>query len=138
MKISSEDLATTHAAAFGGTRAWTAQEFSNLRDQRGVILCGDAKSFILGRVIADEAEILTLATHPDFRRQGRAHQALRDFIAAAARNGGQRVFLEVATDNNPAKALYFSENFSQVGNRPGYYMSRDGAKTDAVILERRL
>jgi len=72
MKATAADLARTHAAAFTQTRPWSAKEFSTLLNSHGVILCGDARSFVLGRVIADEAEVLTIATELQFQRQGLA------------------------------------------------------------------
>ena len=139
MTVADEKLAATHAAAFTGSqRAWTAQEFSTLRQTRGVILCGDAKSFILGRVVLDEAEILTVATHPTFWRQGRAVTCLRAFLSRAEAAGAKRAFLEVAADNDAAKQLYKKEIFSEIAKRANYYTNSTGQKIDAVIMERRL
>ena len=68
-------LAGLHALAFSATRAWTAQEFSDLLDHPGVVLVDNDASFVLLRVVADEAEVLTLATDPAKRRQGLARRA---------------------------------------------------------------
>ena len=131
-------LAQTHAAAFADTRPWSEDEFANLLDQTGVILCGDAKSFVLGRVIGDEAEVLTLATHPDLTRQGRAQTQLDAFLSAAHLRGALWVFLEVAEDNIAAKSLYFKNKFQTSGHRPAYYQRGDGAKVGADVLRRAL
>lgn len=129
-------LAATHAAAFASGRAWQAAEFTSLLNSIGVILCGDAESFLLGRVIADEAEVLTLATHPDQQRKGLAHQRLMTFLGRAQDAGAARVFLEVAADNAPAKALYQKENFRVIAERPNYYTTQSGQKTAALVMER--
>lgn len=131
-------LAQTHAAAFTDQRPWSASEFVSLLSQTGVILCGDAKSFLLGRVIGDEAEVLTLATHPDLMRQGLAQVALNDFFRAARTQGALWVFLEVAEDNVAAKSLYLINNFKPSGHRPAYYHRRDGTKVGADVLRRAL
>lgn len=132
-------LAATHAAAFaGGERAWSAQEFGDLLAQCGVILCGDARAFVLGRVLLDEAEILTVATDPAFRRQGLARQALAAFQARAAAAGAARVFLEVAETNHAARALYTATGYAETGRRRGYYRQADGTRADALLLARSL
>lgn len=129
-------LANTHAAAFTAQRSWATSEFASLMSQSGMILCGDAKSFVLGRVIADEAEVLTLATHPDFQRQGLANLHLLAFLQQAQAQEAARVFLEVSEDNIFAKALYLKHNFSNVGFRPAYYTTQSGAKIGANVMER--
>ncbi|MFC3118025.1 GNAT family N-acetyltransferase [Jhaorihella thermophila] len=82
---------------------------------------GNARSFALVRVIVDEAELLTIATHPDHRRRGLARAAMRDWMTRAAEMGARRAFLEVASDNLPAVALYESEGFAPAGMRRAYY-----------------
>ncbi|MFZ3580894.1 GNAT family N-acetyltransferase [Loktanella sp. DJP18] len=131
-------LAATHRAAFTTERPWSAVEFADLLAQRGVILCGITSAFVLGRVTFDEAEILTIATHPDRRRKGLARAALAAFCDRAVRAGAATAFLEVAADNDAARALYASENFTQVGLRRAYYHRVDGPPADAVVLRRDL
>ena len=131
-----EELAQTHAAAFSQTRPWSAEEFESLLSQTGVILCGDAKSFILGRVIVGEAEVLTLATHPDYQRQGLAKARLDAFWVAVKAADANFAFLEVAADNIPAKNLYLNNNFETIGHRPNYYIRQDGTKIGADVLRR--
>jgi [ribosomal protein S18]-alanine N-acetyltransferase len=131
-------LAATHAAAFEDERAWTEAEFAGLLAQPGVILCGTPRSFALGRVTLDDAEVLTLATVPAARRQGLARAALVALTAGAARAGAVRMFLEVAEDNLAAIALYHSCGFLQVGRRPGYYARLSGPKVAALVMEKAL
>ncbi|WP_237060888.1 GNAT family N-acetyltransferase [Loktanella sp. M215] len=132
------DLAATHRLAFANDRPWSAVEFSDLLAQRGVILCGTADSFILGRVTFDEAEVLTLATTPDHRRRGLARTALTEFHDRAKRAGAQTMFLEVAADNAPAIALYLACGFATVGRRRAYYARGDAPAADALIMRRDL
>lgn len=132
------DLATTHDLAFIAERPWTAKEFADLLAQRGTILTGTSDSFVLGRVTLDEAEVLTVATAPDARRQGLARAALAEFCSKAQAAGATSAFLEVAADNTPALALYRLEGFAQVGQRPGYYVRTDAAPADALVLRRLL
>jgi ribosomal-protein-alanine N-acetyltransferase len=134
--VTPQALALTHAAAFSNTRPWSADEFGTLLQAPGVILCGDVKSFILGRLTLDEAEILTVATDPDFRGKGLAKAALLAFEAEVIRRNGRTIFLEVAADNLPALALYAGFGYSETGRRPGYYVTRLGEAVTALVLRK--
>lgn len=138
MTLSPDALARIHAAAFGNTRPWTAQEFESLLKSPGVILCGDVRSFLLGRVIAGEAEVLTVATNPDFQRQGLGRRYLQDFLATAVKMATETAFLEVAGNNEPAKSLYYNEGFEVAGQRPNYYQTADGRKVAALMMRKSL
>jgi ribosomal-protein-alanine N-acetyltransferase len=131
-------LADLHARAFSATRAWSAAEFAELLGQRGCFAHGDARCFILMRCIADEAEVLTIATAPDHRRKGLAAAVLESAEAAAKAQGAAQVFLEVAEDNTAARALYRKAGYVQVGRRPGYYVPKDGAAVAALVLRKDL
>ena len=136
MSDQAEALAATHALAFEDTRSWSADEFRTLLADPSVFLTGNADAFVLGRVVLDEAEILTLATHPDLRRQGRARLVLGEFTNEAAKRGAVAAFLEVAADNIPAISLYLGAGFAEIARRRGYYRRTDGSTVDAVILRR--
>lgn len=127
-------LARTHAAANQVDPAWSATAFATLLET-GAILTGDARSFVLGRVIAGEAEVLTLATHPDHQRKGLARAALAAFCATP---GIDRVFLEVAADNAAAITLYRQAGFSEVGQRRGYYRRPNQPAVDALVFARQM
>ncbi|SDE34798.1 GNAT family N-acetyltransferase [Limimaricola pyoseonensis] len=132
-------LAETYARAFPDERHhWSAAEFAELLAAPGAVLSGDADSFVLGRVTLDEAEIVTLATRPELRRQGRAARALDAFHAAAQAKGAERVFLEVAEDNAAARALYDRAGYAAAGRRPGYYARPGRPPVAALILRRDL
>ena len=124
-------LAQTHAAANAVDRAWSEVEFADLL-KSGAVLFGDARSFLLGRIIAGEGEVLTLATHPDHRRQGLAQAILSAFCAQCS-----DVFLEVAADNSAAIALYHRSGFEQVGTRTNYYARPNHTHVDALVLRRK-
>lgn len=127
-------MAAVHVRAFPDVRAWAAPEFAELLAQDSAILAGDVRSFVLGRVVLDEAEVLTLATDPPHRRQGLARAALADFEAAAAARGAVRVFLEVAETNAAARALYAATGYREIGRRADYYV----AGVAALVLEKRI
>lgn len=133
-----DDLARIHAAAFVSARAWSAAEFAGLLDQKSVILTTQDQAFVLGRVTADEAEVLTLACHPDRQRQGAARTALAAFEAQAQSAGAATCFLEVAENNTAARALYAASGYVQTGRRPGYYRTNSGQSVAALILSKAL
>lgn len=125
-------LAVLHARAFDAP--WDAAAFAVLLAQPGVFAVEAADGFILMRVVADEAEILTLAVRPEARRGGLGGRLTDEGVAEAAARGASRVFLEVAEDNAPARAVYRRSGFVEAGRRPRYYARPDGERRDALLL----
>lgn len=79
------------------------------------------KGHCLAQVIADEAEILSLATHPHARDQG-VGTALLAALGARGRGAGiTTIFLDVSEANGPARRLYERGGYREVGRRAGYY-----------------
>ncbi|WP_323020149.1 GNAT family N-acetyltransferase [Pararhodobacter sp.] len=134
--MSPEDLALLHAAAFTAPPPWSAASFAGLLASPAVFLVADprGRAFALGRVVAGEAELLTLATDPGARRQGLARASLAEFDRAARERGALSAFLEVAEDNAAARALYVACGWTQQGRRPGYYVAPGGERIAALIL----
>lgn len=127
-------LADIHAQCFPiHPRAWSADEIAALAGATGSFLIAGPHGFLLGRVIADEAELLTLAVAPSAQRQGIGRALVLEFSAKAARLGAAQGFLEVASDNRPALSLYLSQGWQQAGQRRNYY----APGIDALILSRR-
>ena len=138
--IAAQSLAALHALAFDD--AWSIDAFDVLLASPGVFVLEKKAGrrtigFILCRVAAGEAEILTLATRPDHRRQGVASALVGGAIETAARAGADRLFLEVAEDNAAALGLYARDGFEPVGRRAGYY-ARGAERVDALVLRREL
>ena len=125
-------LARIHDAAFSAP--WDAAALADMLEQAGVFAIEAPDGFILLRTVADEAEILTLAVHPEARRRGLGARLVREGGSAAAARGAARLFLEVADDNTAALALYARAGFTEAGRRPGYYARPDGHRQDALIL----
>lgn len=94
--------------------------------------------FVLARVIAGEAEILTLAVASAARRRGVASMLLDEAAADARLRGATRLLLEVSVENAPALALYERAGFAAVGIRHGYYNVRGVGRVDALVLARGL
>lgn len=133
-----QEMAQTHTAAFTQSRPWTAAEFADLLANPFAYIVGSRDSFALFQVIADEAELLTIATHPAHQRQGLGLQCMTDWHANATTLGATRAFLEVAADNLPAIALYEQCGYRPCGLRKGYYPRESGKNCDAIVMEHAL
>jgi ribosomal-protein-alanine N-acetyltransferase len=131
-------LAQTHARAFTDQRPWSAAEFADLLTSPHVFLVGDATSFALGRVIAGEAELLTLATDPDAQGRGLGRATLAAYHTAAQARDADTAFLEVAETNTTAIRLYETAGYARTAQRPDYYRMRDGQRVAAIIMNRAL
>jgi ribosomal-protein-alanine N-acetyltransferase len=137
-----DELARAHAEAFDAS--WTAQDIAVLMQGSGAFAIlsededGKATGFILGRALAGEAEILTLAVAPQARRAGLGRALVEALAGQASALGAKALFLEVAADNTAAIALYESAGFSGAGRRRAYYARPGGPRMDAMILRRSL
>lgn len=93
---------------------------------------------LLGYLVAmpgvDEVHLLNITVAPAHQRQGWARFML-DALALWSR--GQRaqwLWLEVRQSNAPARHLYESYGFKQVGLRRGYYPAGQFQREDAVVM----
>ena len=82
-------------------------------------------------LMGQEAHIVTIATHPDFRRQGLGRRLLQAMIDKAIEAGALEITLEVRASNYAAQALYKSIGFVVVGVRKHYY--HDNGE-DAILM----
>jgi ribosomal-protein-alanine N-acetyltransferase len=88
-------------------------------------------AMIVSWIIVDEMHIATIATHPDFRRQGIGEYLLRAALLDARQLGARLAFLEVRETNSAAQAMYEKFGFRISGKRPRYY--RDNGE-DAILM----
>lgn len=128
-------LSAVHAEAFAADARWGPEAIALLLALPGhfaFLAATEAEpaGFLLGRVAAEEAEVLTLAVRPGWRRQGVARRLLAACTAEVVRRGACRIFLEVSEANAPARALYAALGAQPAGRRRCYYP--DG--TDALLL----
>lgn len=132
-------LAELHATCFAQSpqESWSGNTISTLLDTPGTVGAvaldpsGTAIGFIIGRAIADEGEVLTLCVTPPVRRHGVATALMGKLQELLSPR--QRILLEVAVNNRPARDLYQNLGFCEVGRRPAYYR-RGGTIVDALIL----
>jgi Fur family ferric uptake transcriptional regulator len=136
-------LARLHAMLFDDA-AWDAATFKELMGFPGSLafaagpgLAGPQRvtapwGLILGRVVVDEAEILTIGVAEERRRLGIAGRLIDKLCRAAGRRGARHLHLEVAESNEAARALYVGLGFQELGRRRGYY-ERDGAPPEDAL-----
>ena len=123
-------MADIHAASF--PKPWDALEMSRHLARDLCLGAGEPlASFAVLRSSDVDAELLTIATDPARRGAGLAGAVLGEGIRVCRARGLRDLFLEVAEDNDAARALYARLGFEAIGRRPGYY-SRAGGRVAAV------
>ncbi|MGP9791017.1 ribosomal protein S18-alanine N-acetyltransferase [Roseinatronobacter sp. NSM] len=134
-------LADVHAQAFSLPAPWSTQDFAGFLQDRTCFLewtgtpDGKIAGFALFRLVADEAEVLTLAVLPKMQRRGIASALLRKGMRQLQARRAQTCFLEVASTNHAARSLYDRAGFVQTGLRKGYYTPATGGNAlDALVL----
>lgn len=96
---------------------------------------GVVQGYIGSQSAPPDCDIMNLAVAPDARRQQLGRTLLQSLIDELHRRGTERLFLEVRTSNVPARALYASFGFEQVGLRKKYYVN---PVEDALIMRKEL
>lgn len=114
-KWSSESLSDSVSRGI----AWAAEE------------SGHVAGILIGRVAADEFEILNLAVEKGARRRGLATELVNTALEHARTEGAQQAYLEVRASNHAAIALYTRLGFRVCGRRPNYYRNPE---EDALVL----
>ena len=113
-------------------KPWSADDFADLK-KSGCEIIASQNGFIVYRPILDEAEIITIGVHPDARNTGIASAMLGIIEGELKKSGIKSIFLEVAENNAPARRLYESNGYKQIGIRTKYY---DGI--DAIMMKKDL
>ena len=134
-------LAQIHAASFTTPPPWDAPALAGMIEVPHDFLLtarqtGPISGFLIGRALAGEAELLTLAVDPASRRGGIGRGLADGFMAEARKRGAERAFLEVSVENPAAIALYESLGFATSGRRRGYYRKPEGSRIDALVMQR--
>lgn len=95
----------------------------------------EAEGRIVGMIvvwmIVDEAHIATIATHPDFRRQGIGDELLTHALVSAISEGAVKSLLEVRASNEAAQRMYRRFGYVEDGRRPRYYKDNH---EDAILM----
>ena len=134
-----DNCARLHGVSFA--YPWSAEEVAALISSASTLgaaaldpTSGQLRGFVLARLAADEAEILTIAVEPAARGKGVGRALLAENLRQAASAGARTMFLEVDQDNAPALALYRRLGFVKAGERTGYYRGKDGRRATAIVM----
>jgi len=95
----------------------------------------EVDGLVVGMVVAwlfvDDVHIATIATHPDFRRQGIGQKLLIHTLRYTSGEGAVSSFLEVRESNLAAQELYRKFGYENTGRRKRYY--KDNGE-DAILM----
>jgi ribosomal-protein-alanine N-acetyltransferase len=116
---------------------WPARSFQFELTDNPAARCwvADLEGRVVGMMVAwlivDEIHIATIATHPDYRRQGIGKKLLLHTLQSAQEEGAITSFLEVRESNDAALEMYRKFGFVESGRREGYYKDND---EDAMLM----
>ena len=89
--------------------------------------------YIGSQSVLGESDMMNVAVHPDFRRQGIGQMLVTALGDELKKAGNRCLTLEVRASNAPAIAMYQKLGFEQVGLRKNYYRN---PREDAKILRK--
>jgi [ribosomal protein S18]-alanine N-acetyltransferase len=92
---------------------------------------GKVVGMIVVWLIVDEAHVATIATHPEYRRQGIAKRLLAHALRQMIQDGARSSFLEVRESNIAAQEMYRKFGYEVAGRRRRYYRDND---EDAILM----
>ena len=111
-----------------------ASELTNPLSLWLVALDGERVAGYVGsQSVMGESDMMNVAVHPDYRRQGVAEKLCLALVEALKERGNHCLTLEVRASNEPAKKLYEKLGFTQIGLRKNYYRN---PREDACILRK--
>ena len=116
---------------------WAPQSFvSELSDNEYArYFCLEHEGEIIGYMglwfILEEGHITNVAITPKYQGMGRGEFLMRSVIDLMAKEGMERMTLEVRASNTPAQKLYERLGFVTAGVRKGYYSDN---REDALIM----
>lgn len=132
------ELAAIHAMSFD--LPWSKASLREVLAIPGTVafVRPDRTGFAILRVIADTAEIMTMAVLPIARRRGIGGEMVADMLSWAQEQSAHSVFLEVRKNNHAARALYEKRGFAEISRRKDYYHNGDGSYEDAIVMKKSL
>ena len=121
-----------------GTEAWSEKSVaSELDNPLSFWLVADDNGRVAGYVgsqtVMDETDMMNVAVHPDYRKQGIATALIVGLVEELRKKGSHCLTLEVRASNENAISLYRKLDFQQIGLRKNYYYN---PKEDALILRK--
>ena len=97
------------------------------------IEAGKVIGYLGSQTVLGETDMMNIAVHPDYRKNGIASNLIGELISTLMEQGSHSLMLEVRESNEPAKSLYLKLGFEVVGVRKNYYRN---PKENALILRK--
>ena len=94
---------------------------------------GKVIGYLGSQTVLGETDMMNIAVHPDYRKNGIASNLIGELISTLMEQGSHSLMLEVRESNEPAKSLYLKLGFEVVGVRKNYYRN---PKENALILRK--
>ena len=94
---------------------------------------GIVAGYVGSQTVMGETDMMNIAVHPNFRRQGIAEELVDALVRELRTLESRCLTLEVRASNEAARNLYEKLGFAQIGRRPNYYRN---PKEDALILRK--
>jgi ribosomal-protein-alanine N-acetyltransferase len=139
-------LAEIHGQGFA--RTWSGEDFATLLAEptnfalalrrEGIFGTRRIVGFVLVRLVADEAEILTIAVRRAVRGRGYGRMLMEEALRRLYRDRIAVCFLEVNRSNASAVRLYRSLGFVVAGERQRYYSEATAGDTSALVMRLQL
>lgn len=136
-----EILTEIHKECF--PRYWNREAFTDFFAVAGTVafLVEDKENpvaMLVYRISFEQADILTIAVRPKWRRQGISRALLEEAFVNCKNLGVEKIFLEVEEGNEAAIKLYENKGFKHAGRRKLYYQQLDGSLTDALVMSKKI
>ena len=130
-------LAVIHGECFGQGQGWDAPAIQAMLAIKGTaaFVAAGYTGFGLLRALEGDAEILTLAVLPQYRKRGIGEAITASMQQWARHQGTERMFLEVRESNEAAQALYQKMGFAVISLRKEYYRNTDGPYESAIVMQ---
>ncbi len=134
-------LTKIHAECF--PRYWNRQvftDFFSVKDTLAILVEEENQpiAMMVYRVTFEQADVLTVAVLPVWRRRGIARKLVEGMIEKCQQLGVKKIFLEVEVGNDSAIKLYENMGFTHISRRKLYYQQLDGSLTDALVMKKKL
>lgn len=99
---------------------------------------GSVLGFSLARAASDEVELLLIVVDSGLRGRGIGRLLIEKVTNDARIRGATEMYLEVRENNVPARRLYQSLGFIDVGRRVNYYTGVNGERFAAITMRHKI
>ena len=113
---------------------FTLEDFKRFTQSSNIKILKKRNCIAILGLTDSEIEIYFIGVQEKFRGKGLGKELLKNVISFSKAYRASTIILEVGVNNKPAKNIYRSFNFKEVGVRKNYYSIRPGFRQDALIM----